>query len=239
MAASGWDNFWKDQKRSFYAVMKIATSYFTRQLIKKQYVKPGDAIFDYGCGPGFVADDLAASQVSITGADINEFFIGECRKNHPSHTFIHITTDTATNANILQEQLAHKKFDRIILLSVAQYLKSTSDLHDIIQLLNSYVKDDGQIIIADVIDNNTSSARDALALFVQCIKKGRIGTFVGFISYLLFSNYREISRKTQLLKVPAKVIHEIADNLGLNCKEVPGLTLHPTRCNYVFYRPNR
>lgn len=208
--------------------MKIATGYFTTQLIKKQYIKPGQAILDYGCGPGFVADDLAAAGVSITGVDINAFFIEECRKNHPSHTFI-LTKDL---------QLGAQKFDLIILLSVAQYLKSAADLQNILQLMLLHLKTDGQIIIADVLDDHTSSIKDAWALFVHCIKKGKIAAFTGFIAYLLFSDYRKISKKTQLLKLPSAAIHEMARNLELDLKEVPGLTLHPSRCNYIFYRPS-
>jgi 2-polyprenyl-3-methyl-5-hydroxy-6-metoxy-1,4-benzoquinol methylase len=163
MGAPGWDNFWKDQKRSFYAVMKISTGYFTRQLQKQQYVKPGDTVLDFGCGPGFVADDLANYGVHFTGLDINEFFIKECSKNHPAFNFIHITTDSETNKTILKKELGGAEFNRIILLSVVQYLRNTDDLNRIMQLLLLYMEKDGQILIADVIDPTTSSVKDACA----------------------------------------------------------------------------
>jgi 2-polyprenyl-3-methyl-5-hydroxy-6-metoxy-1,4-benzoquinol methylase len=240
MGASGWDNFWKDQKRSFYAVMKISTGYFTRQIVQKGYVRSGDAVLDFGCGPGFVADDLANKGIHYTGLDINEFFIAACRKNHPWFNFYHITTDTAANKTILKNELGLiTEFNRIILLSVVQYLNSTDDLNRIIQLLLSYLEKDGQILIADVIDSTTSSARDAWALFKYCLQKGKLGAFTGFMAYLLFSDYRQLSKKMQLLQISEQAMQAIAANNGLQCRQVPGLTVHPTRKNYVFYRPNR
>jgi 2-polyprenyl-3-methyl-5-hydroxy-6-metoxy-1,4-benzoquinol methylase len=238
MGAPGWDNFWKDQKRSFYAVMKISTGYFTRQLIQKEFVKPGDEVLDFGCGPGFVADDLANSGVHFTGLDINEFFIEECRKNHLAFNFVHITTDTEDNKLILKRELGRAEFNLIILLSVVQYLKSTTDLNRIMQLLLIYLEKGGQILIADVIDENTSSVKDAWALFKYCLRKNKLGAFTGFIAYLLFSDYRKLSKSMQLLQISPQAMQEIATNSGLKCQEVPGLTVHPTRKNYMFYRPN-
>lgn len=231
MSLTGWDHFWKEQRQSFYAVMQIATNYFASQFEKQLNLKPSDAIFDYGCGPGFLADALAAK--NFTGADINAFFIEECRKNHPAATFFQITTDITENTKILQQQLNTCQFDFIVLLSIVQYFKNTSELESLVKLLHGYLKENGRIIISDVIDDKTSSVRDAVALFFHCLKKGKIGAFAGFIGYLLFSNYRKISKETSLLNIPESVIRAIAQNSQLHYQQVSGLTLHPTRKNYV------
>lgn len=233
MSSPGWDNFWKGQRKSFYAVMKMATSYFVSKVEKLYHLKPTDEIFDYGCGPGFVADSLATQKIRITGADINEFFIEECRRNHPGSLFMLITTDITTNKKILEEQLKGKQFDYIILLSVAQYLKAISDLEDIIKLLSTYMKPKGMIIVSDVLDENTSSIKDAFSLFIHCIKKGRIGAFVGFISYLMFSDYRTVTKKMALLQVPEQTMRELAGRNKLSCEKVHGLTIQKTRSNYI------
>jgi 2-polyprenyl-3-methyl-5-hydroxy-6-metoxy-1,4-benzoquinol methylase len=238
MSSSGWDNFWKGQRKSFYAVMRIATGYFVSQLEKLYHFKPTDAIFDYGCGPGFVADFLASKNIRTTGADINEFFIGECRKNHPASLFMLITTDTTVNKKILEEQLQGRQFDYIILLSVAQYLKTANDLEDIVQLLRIYMKEQGRLIIADVLDDDTSAIRDAIALFTHCMKKGRIGTFIGFMSYLIFSNYRKLQSEVSLLRLPELAISDMAKRNALQYEKVKGLTIHVSRSNYILtHRP--
>ncbi|MFL5744963.1 MAG: class I SAM-dependent methyltransferase [Niastella sp.] len=233
MSTTGWGNFWQDQRLSFYAVMKMATSYFVLKFEKLYPLQPTDQLFDYGCGPGFVADSLATKSIQLTGADINDFFIKECRKNHPASRFLLITTDTATNKKILGEALNGKHFDYILLLSIIQYFKSANDLDEVIGMLRHYLKPQGKLIIADVLDENTSSLKDAFSLLMYCIKRGRIGAFAGFISYLLFSDYRKISKQNKLLLVSENTIRAIATRLGLHCEKVNGLTLQRSRSNYI------
>ncbi|WP_276367393.1 hypothetical protein [Chryseolinea sp. H1M3-3] len=81
MDLNTWDNFWKREEDSFHEVMKISTSFFAARLQKILKIKPGDELFDYGCGPGFLADDLELKQIRVTGADINNFFIEQSKKN--------------------------------------------------------------------------------------------------------------------------------------------------------------
>ena len=101
MSTTGWANFWEDQTHSFKTVMKIATTFFAREIEKQFHIKPTDKILDYGCGPGFLADYLATKAISITGADINKFYIDQCKINHPGSLFIHITPDQTSNEKIL------------------------------------------------------------------------------------------------------------------------------------------
>lgn len=233
MSSAGWDNFWKGQRKSFYAVMKMATGYFISKFEELYHLKPTDDIFDYGCGPGFVADELTPKKIRITGADINEFFIEECRRNHPEGLFMVITTDITTNKKILLEQLKDRQFDYLLLLSVAQYLKSISDLEDIVKLLSTYMKPQGMIIVADVLDENTSSVKDVFTLFTHCLRKGRLGAFIGFITYLLFSNYRTVSKQAKMLHVPEQAMRDLAGRYKLSCEKVHGLTLQRSRSNYI------
>jgi 2-polyprenyl-3-methyl-5-hydroxy-6-metoxy-1,4-benzoquinol methylase len=238
MSSTGWGNFWKDQRQSFWAAMQIATGYFAVQFQKQFQVKPADAILDYGCGPGFVADALAKNNISITGADINGFYIAQCREHHPNAHFIHITTDVAGNQPILAKELQGKRFDYILVLSVAQYLQHTAELGAIVNMLRVYLKEDGKLLLADIIDDNTSSVKDAVSLFFHCIKIGRLPTFVRFMAYLFFSNYRKVSGKIPLLRVSEKAIGDIAAANGLSYEKVKGLTLQKTRSNYVL-RPKK
>lgn len=232
MSSFAWDNFWK-QKQSFHAVTRISTTFFASQIEKYYHLKPASDILDFGCGPGFVADVLASKNVSVTGLDINEFFIEECRKKFPASTFIHITTDTAENKKILNEQLKEKKFDLIIFLGVAQYLKSITEVEDIIKMLLPFLKEQGRIIVGDVIDENTSSFRDAFSLLFHFMKTGRIASCIRFAFFMLFSNYRNISKEAKLLKVPEQSIHKIAESNSLHYQKLKNLSIHPTRLSYM------
>jgi 2-polyprenyl-3-methyl-5-hydroxy-6-metoxy-1,4-benzoquinol methylase len=232
MSSFEWGNFWKE-KRSFHAITKISTAFFASQIEKKYHLKPGDDILDFGCGPGFIADTLAAKNIQITGADINEFFISACQEKYPASTFIHITTDIEVNKKILNEQLKERKFDLIIFLGVAQYLDSISEVEEIIKMLLFYVKGSGKIIVGDVIDENTSSVKDAFSVLFHYIKKGKIAAFIRFVFFMLFSNYRNIIREAKMIMVPEQSICKMAENNLLDYQKVNGLSIHPTRSSYV------
>jgi len=233
MNAPGWDNFWQGQKESFNEVMTIGTHYFGDQLLKRFGVSPAHKIFDYGCGPGLLADRLAQRNITITGADINTYFIDQCRHKHPGAVFITITTDPDQNKRILAQQLPASEFDFIVLLSIAQYFPDVPMLEKVVHSVLPHLKTGGKLIIADVIDTRTSGIRDASALLIQCIRKGRIVAFTRFIAYLLFSDYRKISKNTELLKISRADIHRIAVAHGLRDECIDGLTIHPSRTSYV------
>ena len=63
-------------------------------------------------------------------------------------------------------------------------------------------------------------------------------TFVRFMAYLFFSNYRKVSGNIPLLLVPEKAISDIAAANGLHYEKVKGLTIQKTRSNYVL-RPTQ
>lgn len=214
--------------------MKIGTFAFAARLEKEVAIKPSVKLLDYGCGPGFLADYFAERNNTITGVDINASFIEECRKNHSNGKFLLITTSAAENKKIFNDQFQDKQFDVITILSIAQYFSDKKELEQLIGLLIPYLTDSGVIVLADIIDENTSSLKDAGSLLIHCIRKGKIIAFTRFIFYLLFSNYSDISKKNRLLMFSEQFIKEIAKSHALNYRQVKNLTIHPSRNNYIF-----
>lgn len=233
MNHSEWENFWKNQKRAFHSVMKIATTAFAARLEKELTINDSTKLLDYGCGPGFLADYYAEKNIIFTGLDINTSFIEECKKNHSTSRFLLITTVADENKKILDTQLAKKQFNAITILSIAQYFSDEKELEDVVGILTPYLTDSGVIVIADIIDENTSSVKDATSLLIHCIKKGRIIAFARFIFYLLFSNYSDISKRNKLLLISEQSINRIARVHSLECRQVKHLTIHPSRTNYI------
>ena len=228
-----WGKFWETQKTAFYEVMKIATQGFAKRLIATCQINASHHILDYGCGPAFLIDDLQHTTEHIAGADINPFFIEQAKRNHPRYIFALISTDIEQTRLTLQQQLAEKQYDFIILLSISQYFPDLRSLEQVLSMLSGYLSDRGKIVVADVIDKNTSSYRDALALLYHCIRRGKIVSFTRFMLYVLFSSYSETSKKAKLLTISHGEIDAIALRCGLKCDSVPGLTIHRSRSNYI------
>jgi len=233
MSFAGWDHFWKEQKESFNSIMVINTYFFGEQMERLFQLQPAHRIFDYGCGPGLLIDYLSVKEINPDGADINPSYLQQCRINHPKSNFIQITTHPAENAEILKLKLQDQKFDFIVLLSISQYFKDINELSRVVKMLTHYLKINGKIIVADVIDPNTSPIRDTLSLLVQCIKKQKIISFIQFISYLIFSDYRGISKSSPLLVLSRASINQVAADSQLTCEQVNGLTIHSSRTNYI------
>lgn len=238
MSSLGWEHFWENQKFSFSAIMKISTAFCAVEMEKFFRWKPTDKILDYGCGPAFLADYMATKNISITGADINKFYIEQSKKKHPESLFIHLTTDIDFNKQTLDKHLSGDKFDFIILLSISQYFDSEVELEKVIRMLLSHLDGNGKIILADVIDPKTSSLKDAISLMLHCFKKGQIIAFIKFMLYLIFSNYRKLSRRVKLLTLSQQSIRQIAYKNLLDCEKVNGLTIHSSRTSYVLSKKN-
>jgi 2-polyprenyl-3-methyl-5-hydroxy-6-metoxy-1,4-benzoquinol methylase len=236
MESSAWSKFWKNQQRSFHEIMNVSTTFFANQIKNLFKLKPGDKILDYGCGPGFLSNCLTLDCGEITGADINVSYLNEARQNHPGELYIQITIDPVRNREILSEQLHQRRFDYIIVLSLTQYFSDVSDVRNLVNTLVLFLKENGKILIADVVDHKTSSIRDAIALFLHCVRIGKTIAFGKFIFYLLFSDYRKLTRDLDLLKITEAEITGFANSNSLVCKRIEGLTIHPSRNSYLLMR---
>jgi 2-polyprenyl-3-methyl-5-hydroxy-6-metoxy-1,4-benzoquinol methylase len=233
MSSAKWSHFWKNQNSAFDEVMQISTTYYASKMEKLFDLKPTDSVFDYGCGPGFLVDYLTDRHISVTGADINKSYVEKNKINHPQLSFIHLSPDTHVNKEAFEKQLSGIEFDFVVLLSITQYFENETELDNIINSLRSHMKKRGKLIIADVIDPNSSAIKDAVSLLLHCIKKGRSVVFFKFISYLMFSDYRKLSKSVKLLQLSEQSVRQIAEKNTLSCQKVNGLTLHPSRYNYI------
>jgi 2-polyprenyl-3-methyl-5-hydroxy-6-metoxy-1,4-benzoquinol methylase len=232
---SNWTHFWQTERHAFDGVMRLATQYFADQFCRVFQVQGNVHILDYGCGPGFLADVLMPRGITFSGADINQYFIDLCQQHHPEGNFFGIQADARQNTLVLQQRMT-KPADFIVLLSITQYLSSPSELEQIVISLKPYLTSTGSIIVADVVDEQTRSYRDALSLLVHAMKKGKLGAFMRFMHYVLRSEYARIAKTSSLQLIPETFINELSARHGLSCRREAGLTFHPTRKNYILQR---
>jgi 2-polyprenyl-3-methyl-5-hydroxy-6-metoxy-1,4-benzoquinol methylase len=228
-----WTQFWQLERRSFHDVMRIATHHFAAQIAKRFSLNAIHSVFDYGCGPGFLEDYLSKRDVKLFGADINDYFIEECRTNHPNSVFITISTDLSRTKSELNRAFGETKFDFIVVLSIAQYFENTAEFERVITFLNERCKSDGKIIVADIIDENTSTLRDVLGLFSHCVRNGKVIAFLKFVLFVTSSSYAKVHKQTELLRVPESFVRDMCSRNSLAYEKVSGLTIHPSRTNYI------
>lgn len=228
MQNSSWSSFWKKPNDAFNRVMKVATDFFYNELTRRYPLTAGDTVLDYGCGPGFLVANFVRTGVGVTGADINEHFLQQNRVTFPTVDFIQLSEKPAVTFK--------RQFDQVILLSIVQYFSSLDDIEYAVRYLKSYLKPGGKLIIADVMDEQTSSASDALGIFIQCVRQGRVFAFARFILYLMLSDYRQTSKNSQLLLVSSHFVKQMADRCSMNVEMAKDMTPHPTRKNYILSR---
>ncbi len=233
-ATQDWTQFWKGERTSFNEVMKLATTYFARQIVNRFSLTAKHQVFDYGCGPGFFADHLSTLEIPVTGADINPYFIEQSRNNHPHSLFIHTSSNISEAERQLANELNEKRFDVIVMLSIAQYFGSLQEFEQVIRMLVPYTSQTGKIVVADVLDSKTSSYIDGLGLLMQCVRHAKLISFVRFMRYVTSSTYAKIYKDSKLLQIPEDFINDMCKRNGLAYEKVSGLTIHPSRTNYIF-----
>ena len=229
-----WTAFWKLQKDNFHEIMVINTNFFAQRFLEEFSVSASTKILDFGCGPGLLIDKLQRKTNSIVGMDINTNYLEECRAKHPKISFYLINKDGNEIRDEISGQLNSSTFNYIILLSVAQYFKDEKDLRRIVRELSQHLSKNGKLILADVVDINTSTFSDLTALCKHAVQNGKSIALIKFLFYLLFSSYREISAKKKLLKIEKALVDQIAEDNTLELAEMPNLTIHISRRNYIF-----
>jgi Methylase involved in ubiquinone/menaquinone biosynthesis len=233
MSRNTWTEFWRKEETAFFKIMRMSTSVFARRLISRFQIGEKHQVLDYGCGPGFLVDALVKQRCKVYGADINVQFIQKCKELYPYGLFTVISEVPSKIENELIQAFQDKKFDFIIMLSVAQYFETQEACQKVITILSKFLKKGGSIIIADVITPSTSSFVDLFAVLKFSLVSGNVINLIRFISHLLFSDYRELSSKLKLQSYSDDGMERIALSANLTCNKVEGLTLHPSRVNYV------
>ena len=228
-----WSKFWKEENTAFLQVMQISTLVFAKRFDRLFKINKTHKILDYGCGPGFLVDHLASKGASISGVDINPFFLMKCRIRFKNFQFVEVSSNREEVSATLQSEFKDQQFDFIVILSIAQYLESERELEDIVRTLASYLAPNGKIIVADVICKKNSRLLDGLALLWHCLLSAKIVELIKFMRYLFYSNYRIVAKDVKLMEYSEDTMNRIATRCSLNCSTVKHLTIHPTRLSYI------
>ena len=78
-----WANYWKENPKLFVKVMEKSTQYVAKKLIHHKLINTSTNLLDFGCGPGYLANELKGKLTAYYGVDISTNYIETAKKNVP------------------------------------------------------------------------------------------------------------------------------------------------------------
>ncbi|MEI6265226.1 MAG: class I SAM-dependent methyltransferase [Sphingobacteriia bacterium] len=229
-----WGNYWKENPKLFMKVMEKSTEFVAEKLELHQLINHSTHLFDFGCGPGYLANALKGKINSYYGVDISAKYIEiakeKCKKN-PEFFFKELPLEKSISAftSIKQEG---KQFDTIIILSVIQYFDKKEAVLELLNNCRTLLAPGGKILLVDVIENENGLWKDALSVMMDSIKKGYFVSFIQFMFRAKLSKYNSLRKTHQLFMLSKEEVFEIAEQSALKVSILPCITLQSSRISY-------
>lgn len=183
IAAERTDNYTIAASR--YLCQRKEEKYIIPDIIRKLDINSYDICLDIGCGTGNILIPLSSSVKSITGIDhykclqkLKKRAVGINNIDLIPGNFLDVTTS--------------KRFDKIIVYSVLQYLENTKEVFDFIYKAVSLLKPVGKLLLGDLPNIskekrffNTKKGKDTKRIWDKKRKESRKEYDVESISDLL------------------------------------------------------
>jgi cyclopropane fatty-acyl-phospholipid synthase-like methyltransferase/ribosomal protein S18 acetylase RimI-like enzyme len=178
--ADNWKTYWEgltDSQRIF----QVESADYVRRLSTEKLLNPEDHILDFGCGFGFVANQLAANvqQLSLWDASVN--MRQRARLNVAGHQNIQFL-----QRSDLFESPPKNEFDLILVNSVVQYM-TDAELNFWLATWRECLTSEGQLVLSDLIPDDYQSRWDMLDLL-------RFSLRHGFLFRVVQEGMKEIKR---------------------------------------------
>ena len=225
---NSWSSFWQQNPSGFDKVMLEATKAFAKRLSNKKLINQNDVLLDYGCGPGFLIENLNANNAKkICGADISAFYIDKCKEKFADSNKYRFEVINSDNFDVLKDLIQQEKINKVIVLSVLQYFQDENKVKALLDSMLS-LNSDIDCIVADVISSENNALKDVYSVFMQSLKNNYFISFLKFIKYAIFSNYSEV-KKAGFLKIDKPFFDKYAAENNLSIHYFDDLTIHGSR----------
>lgn len=147
---------------------------------------PGSFILDWGCGDALAAARMAAhgDVLLFDGAPNTRDRLRDRYRYHPHVKVV----DEAGLSNIPPGSV-----DLILVISVLQYLNE-SQLQEAFAVFRRLLKDDGRLLIGDVIDPATSTYAHVRSFLTFALRGGFFLAALGGLAMTFLSPYRQLER---------------------------------------------
>jgi len=191
------------------------------------YLPPGGRTLDYGCGDALHAERLAAPAEKLVLCEAPPRLRAALAARFAGHAKIEVKSPAEIAA------LPARAFDLIVLHSVAQYL-SAAELDHLLALLRRLLKDDGLLLLGDIIPPQTSAFTDALALLRFARREGFLAAaWLGLVRTVL-SNYWRLRTRLGLTRYGEAAMLAKLAAAGFDARRAPRNIGHnPARMTFL------
>lgn len=229
-----WGNYWKENPKLFMKVMEKSTEFVAEKLELHHLINHSTHLFDFGCGPGYLANALKGKINSYYGVDISGKYIEiakeKCKEN-TNFFFRELPLEHSISSLTLLKQEG-KRFDTILILSVIQYFHKKEDVLELLENSKALLAQGGKILLVDVIENEKGLWKDAASVMLHSIKHGYLFSFIQFMFRAKWSKYNSLRKTHQLFMLSKDEVFEIATESTLKVTILPCITLQSSRISY-------
>ena len=155
-------DYWTETPDSSY--LRVEASLVARNLCDRLPLGEDDVVFDFGCGYGYVAEDIADHVCHVYLWDTVDHVREEAeRRIGRANVAVASSSDLAGTRSI----------DFVLCNSVVQYMDEAT-LATFLALWKGFLADDGAIVIADVITAEPSLLGESLNWFRLTARHGQL-----------------------------------------------------------------
>jgi len=210
-----WLAFW-DSPHSIYVSARHKDVHY--RLIAKEIAAlvpaPQARVLDYGCGEALHADIVAAAAGELLLCEAAPTVLEGLQKRFADNEKIRVIAPHE------MARLPERSLDLIVVHSVVQYL-TPAGTSALFTLFRRLLKDDGLLVVSDVIEPHVSAATDARALLRFGRSNGFFFAAVWGLLRTLLSSYWRLRGRLGLTRYSAAAMIDKLDAAGFAARHMP------------------